>query len=115
MRSSRPESVCVTKRAARPRDCAKAKPASPPITVNAVAPGPVATELFLNGKTEEQVATFANLPPLQRLGQPDDIAILRRDALQHNIGMKLPLVSIAEAHDAVESGVVTGNVVLSIS
>ncbi|ENE2732212.1 SDR family oxidoreductase [Stenotrophomonas maltophilia] len=44
------------------------------ITVNAVAPGPVATELFLNGKTEEQVATFANLPPLQRLGQPDDIA-----------------------------------------
>eukprot|EP01037_Dinobryon_pediforme_P005072 gene5072-5122_t len=39
---------------------------------------------------------------------------LRRDALQHNIGMKLPLVSIAEAHDAVESGVVTGNVVLSI-
>lgn len=40
---------------------------------------------------------------------------LRRDALQHNIGMKLPLVSIAEAHNAVESGVVTGNVVLSIS
>ena len=40
---------------------------------------------------------------------------LGRDALQHNIGMKLPLVSIAEAHDAVESGVVTGNVVLSIS
>lgn len=44
------------------------------ITVNAVAPGPVATELFLNGKTDEQIATFANLPPLQRLGQPDDIA-----------------------------------------
>ncbi|WMJ68949.1 SDR family oxidoreductase [Stenotrophomonas sp. 24(2023)] len=44
------------------------------ITVNAVAPGPVATELFLNGKSEEQIATFANMPPLQRLGQPDDIA-----------------------------------------
>lgn len=44
------------------------------ITVNAVAPGPVATSLFLDGKTEEQIQTFAKLPPLQRLGQPDDIA-----------------------------------------
>jgi 3-oxoacyl-[acyl-carrier protein] reductase len=44
------------------------------ISVNAVAPGPVATELFLDGKTDEQVAFFANMPPLQRLGQPDDIA-----------------------------------------
>ncbi|MBN3760239.1 SDR family oxidoreductase [Burkholderia sp. Ac-20365] len=44
------------------------------ITVNAVAPGPVATSLFLDGKTEEQIQTFAKLPPLQRLGQPEDIA-----------------------------------------
>ncbi|MEX3946933.1 SDR family oxidoreductase [Paraburkholderia sp. EG287B] len=44
------------------------------ICVNAVAPGPVATELFLSGKTEEQVQHFANMPPLQRLGQPNDIA-----------------------------------------
>jgi len=44
------------------------------ITVNAVAPGPIATSLFLDGKTEEQVQTFAKMPPLQRLGQPDDIA-----------------------------------------
>lgn len=44
------------------------------ITVNAVAPGPVATELFLEGKSEEQVAQMAKLPPLERLGQPDDIA-----------------------------------------
>ncbi|WP_076591097.1 SDR family oxidoreductase [Herminiimonas arsenitoxidans] len=44
------------------------------ITVNAVAPGPVATELFFNGKTEAQIQQFANMPPLQRLGQPDDIA-----------------------------------------
>ncbi|MCP3710566.1 SDR family oxidoreductase [Paraburkholderia sp. CNPSo 3274] len=44
------------------------------ICVNAVAPGPVATELFLSGKTEEQVQHFANMPPLQRLGQPGDIA-----------------------------------------
>ena len=44
------------------------------ITVNAVAPGPVATSLFLDGKTEEQIQTFAKMPPLQRLGQPDDIA-----------------------------------------
>jgi 3-oxoacyl-[acyl-carrier protein] reductase len=44
------------------------------ITVNAVAPGPIATSLFLDGKTEEQIQTFARMPPLQRLGQPDDIA-----------------------------------------
>jgi 3-oxoacyl-[acyl-carrier protein] reductase len=44
------------------------------ITVNAVAPGPVATALFLDGKTEEQIQTFAKMPPLQRLGQPGDIA-----------------------------------------
>ncbi|WP_412559164.1 SDR family oxidoreductase [Thalassospira sp. MIT1370] len=44
------------------------------ITVNAVAPGPVATELFLNGKTDEQIAQFSKMPPLERLGQPEDIA-----------------------------------------
>ena len=44
------------------------------ITVNCVAPGPVATELFLNGKTEEQIAQFSKMPPLERLGQPDDIS-----------------------------------------
>jgi len=44
------------------------------ITVNAVAPGPVATELFLDGKTPEQIAHFTKMPPLERLGQPDDIA-----------------------------------------
>jgi 3-oxoacyl-[acyl-carrier protein] reductase len=44
------------------------------ITVNAVAPGPVATALFLEGKTDEQIASFSKMPPLERLGQPDDIA-----------------------------------------
>jgi 3-oxoacyl-[acyl-carrier protein] reductase len=44
------------------------------ITVNAIAPGPVATELFLAGKSEELVAQFAKGPPLERLGEPDDIA-----------------------------------------
>lgn len=44
------------------------------ITVNAVAPGPVATALFLDGKTDEQIKTYANMPPLQRLGEPADIA-----------------------------------------
>ncbi|MGE4404241.1 SDR family oxidoreductase [Pseudomonas sp.] len=44
------------------------------ITVNAVAPGPVATELFLAGKTPEQIERIANLAPLQRLGTPEDIA-----------------------------------------
>ncbi|SEO99168.1 SDR family oxidoreductase [Pseudomonas sp. NFACC39-1] len=44
------------------------------ITVNAVAPGPVATELFLHGKSEEQIQNFAKMPPLERLGQSEDIA-----------------------------------------
>jgi 3-oxoacyl-[acyl-carrier protein] reductase len=44
------------------------------ITVNAVAPGPVATELFLKGKSEAQIAELAKLPPLERLGNPEDIA-----------------------------------------
>lgn len=44
------------------------------ITVNSVAPGPTATDLFLNGKTPDQVAQMAKLAPLERLGQPEDIA-----------------------------------------
>ncbi|WP_312740092.1 SDR family oxidoreductase [Cedecea neteri] len=44
------------------------------ITVNAVAPGPTGTDLFLNGKTEEQIQTIANLAPLGRIGKPDEIA-----------------------------------------
>ena len=44
------------------------------INVNAVAPGPVATELFLHGKSPELIDRMAKLNPLERLGQPDDIA-----------------------------------------
>src|SRR5437667_7244866 len=44
------------------------------ITVNAVAPGPVSTELFLKGKTEAQIEQFRRLAPLERLRRPDDIA-----------------------------------------
>ncbi|MBB3289656.1 MULTISPECIES: SDR family oxidoreductase [unclassified Rhizobium] len=44
------------------------------ITVNAVAPGPVETELFLRGKPQELVDRMASMAPLNRLGQPDDIA-----------------------------------------
>ena len=44
------------------------------ITVNAVAPGPVPTELFLKGKTEAQINEFKKMPPLERLGRADDVA-----------------------------------------
>ncbi len=44
------------------------------ITVNAVAPGPVETELFMTGKSEELVQNIIRNIPLGRLGQPDDIA-----------------------------------------
>jgi 3-oxoacyl-[acyl-carrier protein] reductase len=44
------------------------------ITVNAIAPGPVGTELFLDGKSEELIAHLAKLAPLERIGKPDEIA-----------------------------------------
>jgi 3-oxoacyl-[acyl-carrier protein] reductase len=44
------------------------------ITVNAVAPGPTATELFLKGKPQEVIDHLSKLAPLERLGQPEDIA-----------------------------------------
>lgn len=44
------------------------------ITVNSVAPGPTATSLFLDGKPQEVIDRLAKLAPLERLGQPDDIA-----------------------------------------
>jgi 3-oxoacyl-[acyl-carrier protein] reductase len=46
------------------------------ITVNAVAPGPTATPLFLEGKDEETIAGLARQAPLERLGVPEDIAEL---------------------------------------
>ncbi|MFD9699751.1 SDR family oxidoreductase [Lentzea sp. NPDC059081] len=44
------------------------------ITVNTVAPGPTATELFLDGKDEATVANLAKQAPLERIGEPGDIA-----------------------------------------
>jgi len=44
------------------------------ITVNAVAPGPTGTDLFLNGKSQELIDRLAKMNPLERLGTPDDIA-----------------------------------------
>ena len=44
------------------------------ITVNAVAPGPTATDLFLTGKSDELVQRLAKMNPLERLGTTDDIA-----------------------------------------
>ena len=48
--------------------------ARPRITVNAVAPGPTATDLFLNGKPQELIDRMAKMNPLERLGTPEDIA-----------------------------------------
>jgi 3-oxoacyl-[acyl-carrier protein] reductase len=44
------------------------------ITVNAIAPGPTATDLFLNGKSDELIARLAKMNPMERLGTPQDIA-----------------------------------------
>ncbi|AJQ95552.1 SDR family oxidoreductase [Gynuella sunshinyii] len=44
------------------------------ITVNAVAPGPTATDLFMEGKSAELIERMAHMSPLERLGTPQDIA-----------------------------------------
>ncbi|WP_306207405.1 SDR family oxidoreductase [Actinoplanes sp. RD1] len=44
------------------------------ITVNAVAPGPTATEFFLDGKDQATIDRMAKQPPLERLGEPVDMA-----------------------------------------
>ncbi|HEY0505502.1 MAG TPA: SDR family oxidoreductase [Lysobacter sp.] len=44
------------------------------ITVNAIAPGPTATRLFLDGKPQDVIERLARQAPLERLGQPEDIA-----------------------------------------
>lgn len=44
------------------------------ITVNAVAPGPTATDMYLDGKPAEVVERMAKITPLERLGTPEDIA-----------------------------------------
>jgi NAD(P)-dependent dehydrogenase (short-subunit alcohol dehydrogenase family) len=44
------------------------------ITVNAIAPGPTATDLFFHGKPQEVIDRLAKLTPLERLGQSEDIA-----------------------------------------
>jgi 3-oxoacyl-[acyl-carrier protein] reductase len=44
------------------------------VTVNAVAPGPTATGAFLDSTTAEEREQLAALPPLGRLGRPEDVA-----------------------------------------
>jgi 3-oxoacyl-[acyl-carrier protein] reductase len=44
------------------------------VTVNAVAPGPTATPLFLDGKDDATIEHLAKQAPLERLGTPEDIA-----------------------------------------
>jgi 3-oxoacyl-[acyl-carrier protein] reductase len=44
------------------------------VTVNAIAPGPTATDLFLDGKNDNEIEALAKVSPLERLGTPEDIA-----------------------------------------
>ncbi|MDH6258750.1 SDR family oxidoreductase [Bradyrhizobium sp. BR13661] len=56
------------------------------ITVNAIAPGPVETRLFLDGKSEQQVRAIAAMNPFGRLGQPDEIAGIVAFLASHDSG-----------------------------
>jgi len=44
------------------------------ITVNCVAPGPTATELFYQGKSDELVGRIASTNPFNRIGKPEEVA-----------------------------------------
>ena len=44
------------------------------ITVNAIAPGPIATEFFLKWKTPEEIEAIRKIAPFERLGEPEDVA-----------------------------------------
>jgi 3-oxoacyl-[acyl-carrier protein] reductase len=44
------------------------------ITVNAIAPGPIATPLFFEGKSQEVIDRIASMNPMSRLGTPEDVA-----------------------------------------
>ncbi|KAJ9695674.1 hypothetical protein PVL29_010914 [Vitis rotundifolia] len=44
------------------------------ITVNCVAPGPIATDMFFSGKSEEDVKKAIEDSPLSRLGETKDVA-----------------------------------------
>lgn len=46
------------------------------VTVNTVAPGPTATPLFLDGKSQDQIDQMASMAPLERLGEPADVVTL---------------------------------------
>lgn len=68
---------CATKGAVEQLTHVLAKELGPRgITVNTVSPGPTDTELFSQGKSEEQKQTFARMAALGRLGRPEDIAAL---------------------------------------
>ena len=54
------------------------------ITVNAIAPGPTATELFLKGKSDEIIARLSKAAPLERLGTVEDIAAVIDFAVNEN-------------------------------
>ncbi|HVN04841.1 MAG TPA: SDR family oxidoreductase [Bryobacteraceae bacterium] len=56
-------------------------------TVDAIAPGPVGTELFLTGKSPELVAQLAKMAALERLGEPDDIR--QRGSVSGRTGRRL--------------------------
>ncbi|MDY3561457.1 SDR family oxidoreductase [Gemmata sp. JC673] len=66
---------CATKGAVEQLSHVLAKEVGPRgITVNVVSPGPTDTELFGQGKTEEQKQFYARMAALGRLGAPEDIA-----------------------------------------
>jgi 3-oxoacyl-[acyl-carrier protein] reductase len=62
----------MTSRLAKGRSAAELRGRD--VTVNAVAPGPTATALFLDGKDQATIEHLAAMAPLERLGLPGDIA-----------------------------------------
>ena len=63
------------------------------IRVNAIAPGPTATELFLRGKSEQLLNTIKGSSPFNKLGEVDEIAdsmlFLASDAARWVVGQTI--------------------------
>jgi 3-oxoacyl-[acyl-carrier protein] reductase len=65
------------------------------INVNSISPGPTNTELFLEGKSEEQISTLASMTAFKRIGETEDIAkivlFLASDEAKWITGQNIPV------------------------
>jgi NADPH2:quinone reductase len=76
---------------------------------------PVPISAFMRHRIALKFVFVYDLEPEERKAALEELdVVLRSGALQHTVGLRLPLADIVKAHDMVEQGQVLGNVVLDI-